>query len=192
MNTKISKVISETVFDPSVKEHRNQLTVFFDDGDSIKYDFYNTQLLQDATRNINYLRLFRDEFVFDCKERVTFLHLFYTAYVQAHDRFVKNNLGNLRKRLPRICMDTFQKIDIFPSEILGHIGCGFEYIVKGYKDGHKYVKHEAVGCLDYLYNTVEDIEKEIIYSFEKTFNELLDEVEKGTDNNETERVRESH
>lgn len=41
MNTKISKVISETVFDPSVKEHRNQLTVFFDDGDSIKYEFYN-------------------------------------------------------------------------------------------------------------------------------------------------------
>lgn len=184
MSTKISKVVSETVFEPSVKEHRNQLTVFFDDGDMIKYDFYNTKLLQDATRNINYLRLFRDEFVFDSKERVAFLHLFYTAYVQAHDRFAKNNLDNIRKRLPRIVLDTFQKIDMFPSEILGHIGCGFEYRVKGYKDGHKYVKHDAVGCLDYLYNTVEDIEKEIIYSFEKTFNELLDEVEKGADNNE--------
>lgn len=185
MSTKISKVISETVFDPSVKEHRNQLTVLFDDGDMIKYDFCNTQLLQDATRNINYLRLFRDEFVFDCKERVAFLYLFYTAYVQAHDRFVKNNLRNIRKRLPRIFLDTFQKIDMFPSEIRGHIGCGFEYRAVGYKDGHKYVKYEAVGCLDYLYNTVEDIEKEIIYSFEKTFNNLLDEVEKGTDNHET-------
>ena len=43
MSTKISKVVSETVFEPSVKEHRNQLTVFFDDGDMIKYDFYNTK-----------------------------------------------------------------------------------------------------------------------------------------------------
>lgn len=43
MNTKISKVVSETVFDPSVKEHRNKLTVFFDDGESIKYDFYHTK-----------------------------------------------------------------------------------------------------------------------------------------------------
>lgn len=43
MNTKISKVVSETVFDQSVKEHRNQLTVFFNDGDHIKYDFYHTK-----------------------------------------------------------------------------------------------------------------------------------------------------
>ena len=89
MNTKISKVISETVFGPSVKEHRNQLIVFFDDGESIKYDFYNEKLLKDATRNINYLRLFRDEFVFDCKEKVNLLHLFYTSYVQAYNQFRK-------------------------------------------------------------------------------------------------------
>lgn len=184
MNTKIQRVISETVFDPSVKEHRNQLTVFFDDGESIKYDFYNTHWLQEALRNINDIKKFRDNFVFDCKEKVSFLHLFCTAYIQAYNKFVKNKLPNIRKRLSYSCMDTPKKIDLFPSEMRGHIGFGFGYDTIGYKDGHRYTKYGVVGCLDYLYNTVEDIEEEIIYSFEKTFNELLDEVEKGTDNNE--------
>ena len=184
MNTKISKVISETIFDPSVKEHRNQLTVFFDDGDSIKYDFYNTHLLQDALRNINDIKKFRDNFTFNCKEKVYFLYLFYTAYVQAYHKFCKNNLVNIRKRLSFCCIDTYKKIDLFPSEMRGHIGFGFGYSAIGYKGDHRYVKDGIIGCLDYLYETVEDIEKEIIYSFEKTFNKLLDEVEKGTDNNE--------
>lgn len=184
MNTKISKVISETVFDPSVKEHRNQLTVFFDDGDMIKYDFYNTHLLQDALRNISDIKKFRDNFVFDCKEKVSFLYLFYTAYVQAYHKFCKNNLVNIRKRLPYSCIDTYKKIDLFPSEMRGHIGFGFEYSAIGYKGDHRYVQDGIVGCLDYLYKTVEDIEEEIIYSFDKTFNNLLNEVEKGTDNHE--------
>lgn len=184
MNTKISKVISETVFDPSVKEHRNQLTVFFDDGESIKYDFYNEKLLKDATRNINYLRLFRDEFVFDCKEKVNFLHLFYTSYVQAYSQFRKNNLCNIRKRLFNSDIDIYQKVYLLPSELLGHIKCGFEYSVVGNKDGYKYTKDDAFICLDYLNNEIESIEERIIRSFEKTFNELLDGVEKGNLNHD--------
>jgi hypothetical protein len=184
MNTKISKVISETVFDSSVREHRNQLTVFFDDGESVKYDFYNTYYLQDALRNIDYINRFRGEFVFDCKEKVSFLHLFYTAYIQAYLRFVKNKLPNIRERLSYGCIDTSKKIDAFPSEMRGHIGFGFGYSAIGYKDGHRYSEYGTVGCLDYLYNKVEDIEEEIIYNFERTFNKLLDEVEKGTENHD--------
>lgn len=184
MNTKISKVVSETVFDPSVKEHRNQLTVFFDDGESIKYDFYNTHWLQDALCNIDYINRFRSEFVFDCKEKVSFLHLFYTAYAQAYIKFVKNKLPDIRKRLSYGCIDTLKKIEPFPSEMRGHIGLGFGYSAIGYKDGQKYIEYGTVGCLDYLYKTVEDIEEEIIYNLEKTFNKLLDEVEKGTNNHD--------
>lgn len=183
MNTKISKVVSETVFDPSVKEHRNQLTVFFDDGDVIKYDFYNEKLLQDVLQNISYIKRFRDEFVFDCKEKVSFLCSFYTAYVQAYNKFCKNDI---RKRLSFGCIDIKQKIDIFPSEMMGHIGVGFEYSAMGYKDNNRYIKDDTFGYLDYLSDKVEDIEGEINHSFERTFKKLLDEVEKGTDNHDIE------
>lgn len=184
MNAKISKVISETVFDPSVKEHRNQLTVFFDDGDMIKYDFYNEKLLQDALRNISDIKKFRDNFVFNCKEKVSFLCLFYTAYVQACNKFNKNKRDNIRKLLPCSFIDPRKKIDLFPSEMMGHMGFGFEYSAIGYKGDHRYAQDGIVGCLDYLYDTVEDIEKEIIHSFDKTFNKLLDEVEKGINNHD--------
>ena len=54
----------------------------------------------------------------------------------------------------------------------------------GYKDNNRYIKDDTFGYLDYLSDKVEDIEGEINHSFERTFKKLLDEVEKGTNNND--------
>ena len=81
-------MISETAFDPSVKEHRNQLTVFFDDGEQIKYDCYQLKSLRNSLDNIIEIQEFSQYFRCDVKHLVSFMFSVYTACHNVFSNFV--------------------------------------------------------------------------------------------------------
>ena len=168
MNTKISKVISETVFDHSVKEHRNQLTVFFDDGDVIKYDFYQLKTLRNSLDNIIEIQEFSE---------------YFTACHNVFSNFDNSFLYSYEYGAHQVTHKNYS-LDVFMSECRGELGFGLTYTISPIGVDHDNVVSGDSNFYSYMTYTVEDMEKSIRTDIRYTFKRMIEDMEKGTDNHD--------
>lgn len=185
MNTKISKVISETVFDPSVKEHRNQLTVFFDDGESIKYDFYQLKSLRNSLDNIIEIQEFSQYFRCDVKHLVSFMFSVYTACHNVFSNFDKNFLYSYEYGAYQVTHKNYS-LDVFMSECRGELGFGLTYHISPIGINHNNVVAGDSNFYSYMTYSSDDMEKSIRIDIHYTFKRMIEDMEKGTDNHDDE------
>lgn len=183
MNTKIQRVISETVFDPSVKEHRNQLTVFFDDGESIKYDFYQLKSLRNSLDNIIEIQEFSEYFRCDVKNLVSFMFSVYTACHNVFSNFDKSFLYSYEYGAYQVTHKNYS-LDVFMSECRGELGFGLTYHISPIGIDHNNVVAGDSNFYSYMTYTVEGMEQSIRTDIHYTFKRMIEGMEKGTNNND--------
>ena len=182
-NTKIQRVISETVFDPSVKEHRNQLTVFFDDGDVIKYDFYQLKSLRNSLDNIIEIQEFSQYFRCDVKHLVSFMFSVYTACHNVFNNFDNSFLYSYKYGAHQVAHKNYS-LDVFMSECRGELGFGLTYTISPIGVDHNNIVSGDSNFYSYMTYTVEDMEQSIRTDIHYTFKRMIEDMEKGTNNND--------
>lgn len=183
VNTKISKVISETVFEPSVKEHRNQLTVFFDDGDHIKYDFYELKTLRNSLDNIIEIQEFSQYFRCDVKRLVSFLFSIYTACHNVFSSFDNSSIYSYEYGAHQVEHKN-HSLNFLMSECYGELGFGLTYTISPIGVGYNNIVVGDSTFYSYMTNTVDSMEKSIRTDIHYTFKRMIEDMEKGTSHNE--------